>query len=110
MSHIPLLRRDSYRDVPRLQPPKRGPQICACLLLVIIVGIVASGVGIPNINLFAFKEAKNVTLPLEAQRTRLLASSISSGARLSVPDLAASTLEDLVVAVGYILEQLSKAR
>ena len=107
MSHIPLLHRDAYRDMPRLQPPKRGPQIAAVVAVVLLVGLLYFIVRLPGIGFPAAHHGSNATWPAEAHRTRAVASALSSGviARVAEPNL-----NDLVVAVGYLLDRLSDAR
>ena len=104
MSHIPLLHRDAYRDMPRLQPPKRGPQICALAVLIIALGMLYYIAFLPG---HVYGKSGNATWPTEAHRTRAVASALSSGVIDRVTD---SSLNDLVVAVGYLLDRLSNAR
>ena len=107
MSHIPLLHREAYRDMPRLQPPKRGPQICALVCVVVALGLLVSIVRLPQ-NVFGGpRSAQNATWPPEAHRTRAVASALSSGV---IAHVAEPSLNDLVVAVGYLLDRLSDAR
>ena len=108
MSHVPLLHRE-YRDLPRLPPPRRGPKICICTVavLTLLFGLLYFIAFLPGI---AFPEAHNVTLPPEAQRTRALATAVASGVQLHVSELTGPTLHDLIVAVGYLLEEKSQAR
>lgn len=107
MSHVPLLHREAYRDMPRLQPPKRGPQICALVVVVLVLGLLYYIVRLPGHVFGGPESARNATWPPEAHRTRAVASALSSGviARVSEP-----SLNDLVVAVGYLLDRLSDAR
>jgi len=107
MSHVPLLHREAYRDMPRLQPPKRGPQIVALVTVVLLVGLLYFIVRLPGITFSAEHHSNNATWPAEAHRTRAVASALSSGviARVAEPNL-----NDLVVAVGYLLDRLSDAR
>ena len=109
MSHVPLLHRE-YRDIPRLQPPRRGPQVCICVVALLVIGVVVSGIGMSETTLFVARSAHNATLPPEAHRTRALATAVASGVQLHVTELTGPTLHDLIVAVGYLLEEKSKAR
>ena len=108
MSHVPLLHRE-YRDLPRLPPPRRGPKICICAVavLTLLFGLLYFIAFLPGIE---FPEAHNATLPPEAQRTRALATAVASGVQLHVSELTGPTLHDLIVAVGYLLEEKSRAR
>ena len=107
MSHVPLLHRE-YRDLPRLPPPRRGPQICICTVtvLALLFGLLYLAF-VPN---HVFPEAHNVTLPPEAQRTRALATAVASGVQLHVSELTGPTLHDLIVAVGYLLDKKIESR
>jgi len=108
MSHVPLLSRE-YRDLPRLPPPRRGPQICICVTALFVLGLFL---------VFDVRSAfdsvhvahKNATQPPEAQRMRALATAVASGVQFHATDLAGPTLHDLIVAVGYLLEEKSEAR
>jgi hypothetical protein len=108
MSHVPLLHRE-YRDLPRLPPPRRGPRICICAVavLTLLLGLVYYVAFHPG---HVFPAANNATMPPEAQRTRALATAVASGVQLHVSELTGPTLHDLIVAVGYLLEEKSEAR
>jgi hypothetical protein len=108
MSHVPLLHRE-YRDLPRLPPPRRGPKICICTVavLALLFGLLYFIAFLPGI---AFPEARNVTLPPEAQRTRALATAMASGVQLHPSELTGPTLQDLIVAVGYLLDKKIESR
>jgi len=108
MSHVPLLHRE-YRDLPRLPPPRRGPQICICTVavLTLALGLLYYVVFLPG---HVFAEAHNATLPPEAQRTRALATAVASGVQLHVSELTGPTLHDLIVAVGYLLDKKIESR
>ena len=107
MSHIPLLHREAYRDMPRLPPPKRGPQIVAVVAAVLLVGLLYFIVRLPGIEFPVAHHSNNATWPAEAHRTRAVASALSSGV---IAHVAEPNLNDLVVAVGYLLDRLSDAR
>jgi hypothetical protein len=111
MSHIPLLHRE-YRDIPRLQPPRRGPQVCISVVILVTIGVVVSGVGISGWGLLSVSVAHNATLPLppEARRTRTLAAAMAGGVQLHASELAGPTLHDLIVAVGYLLDKQIESR
>jgi len=111
MSHVPLLHRE-YRDLPRLPPPRRGPQVCICAVavLVLALGLLYYVAFLPGHVYGGPSSAHNATLPPEAQRTRALATAVASGVQLHTADLTGPTLHDLIVAVGYLLEEKSKAR
>lgn len=108
MSHVPLLTRE-YRDIPRLPPPRRGPQVCICVAVILTLALfLALDVheGFTSVRVVH----KNATLPLEAHRTLALATAVANGVQLHATELAGSTLHDLIVAVGYLLEEKSQAR
>lgn len=109
MSHVPLLHRE-YRDIPRLQPPRRGPQICICVVALVVIGVVVSGFGVSGATLFNAPASHNATLPPEAQRTRALAAAMASGVQLHASELTGPTLHDLIVAVGYLLDKKIESR
>lgn len=108
MSHVPLLHRE-YRDLPRLPPPRRGPQICICTVaaLAVLLGLMYYVAFLPD---HVFPEAHNATLPPEAQRTRALATAMASGVQLHASELTAPILHDLIVAVGYLLDKKIESR
>lgn len=108
MSHVPLLHRE-YRDLPRLPPPRRGPQVCICAVTVLIVafGLLYYVAFLPG---HVYGGSNNATLPPEAQRTRALATAVASGVQLHVSELTGPTLHDLIVAVGYLLDKKIESR
>ena len=108
MSHVPLLHRE-YRDLPRLPPPRRGPQVCICTVAVLIValGLLYYVAVLPG---HVYGGSNNATLPPEAQRTRALATAVASGVQLHVSELTGPTLHDLIVAVGYLLDKKIESR
>jgi len=108
MSHVPLLHRE-YRDLPRLPPPRRGPQVCICTVAVLIValGLLYYVAVLPD---HVYGGSNNATLPPEAQRTRALATAVASGVQLHVSELTGPTLHDLIVAVGYLLDKKIESR
>ena len=107
MSHIPLLRRDDYHHAPRLQAPRRGPQICFCALVLLLVGaVVVTPIMIVHSTMPTYN-GTTVAPPLEAvQRVRAAAMVHASG---GVP-LAPPSLEDLIASVGWLLERSLAAR
>jgi len=110
MSHLPLLRKDAHH-APRLQSPRRGPQVCACLLLTgvcalmlpMILSVVESLAGGPLL----LRNATVVPPPPDAvQRLR---------AAVGVPGVLdgaqrATVEEDLLASVGWLLERSLAAR
>ena len=82
------------------------PKICICAVavLTLLFGLLYFIAFLPGIE---FPEAHNATLPPEAQRTRALATAVASGVQLHVSELTGPTLHDLIVAVGYLLEEKS---
>jgi len=110
MSHLPLLRKDAHH-APRLQAPRRGPQVCACLLLTgvcalmlpMILSIVESLAGGPLLS----RNATVVPPPPEAvQRLRAAAGvrGVLDGAH------RATVEEDLLASVAWLLERSLAAR
>lgn len=108
MSHVPLLHRE-YRDLPRLPPPRRGPQVCICALavLTLALGLLYYIAFLPG---HVYGGSGNATLPPEAQRTRALATAVASGVQLHVSELSGPTLHDLIIAVGYLLDKKIESR
>lgn len=80
MSHVPLLHRE-YRGLPRLPPPRRGPQVCICTvtLVIVVIGMMYYVSLLPGHAYEGSSGAHNATLPPEAQRTRALATAVASG-------------------------------
>ena len=110
MSHLPLLRKDAHH-APRLQSPRRGPQVCACLLLAgvlaltlpTMLSVAESLVGGP----FLPRNATVVPPPPEAaQRVRAAA-----GVPGAMDGAHRATLEeDLLASVAWLLERSLAAR
>ena len=91
MSHVPLLAKQS---VPKLQPPRRGPQVvCLCLLLGIVFLIVPSSAYAP-----LFANATHAEPPPPAVRRIIEA---STQHRLVTED----TLRDLLATVSFLAER-----
>ena len=110
MSHIPLLHR-SYHDIPRLQPPRRGPQVCACVILLLVACAVFAG--LPSHAVFSL-ETRNVTLPIEAQRILMVETAMEKG-EMSFELILNSQgrdeiLSDLIGSVSYLLKENSRSR
>jgi len=107
MSHIPLLRRDDYHHAPRLQAPRRGPQLCFCGLVLLLLGaVVATPILIVHATVPAYNGTTIASPPGAVQRVRDAAAAHASG---GVP-LAPPSVEDLVASVGWLLERALAAR
>jgi len=90
MSHIPLL---AKQTVPKLQPPRRGPQVvCLCLLVCIVVLLVPSSAYAP---LMGNATRTPADPPPEAVQRIIEA---STHHRLVTED----TLQDLLAAVSFL--------
>lgn len=93
--------------MPRLQAPKRGPQICALVVAIAVVGLLFGSLNVSGELFGTTSGSQNATWPTEVRRTRAVASAIQSGVVTRVTETG---LNDLVVAVGYLLDRLSAAR
>ncbi|MBN38139.1 MAG: hypothetical protein CMI29_06680 [Opitutae bacterium] len=93
MSHVPLL---SKQSVPKLQSPRRGPQVvCLCLLLGVVFLLVPSRVYAP---LMSNATRARADPPPPALRRIIDA---STQHQLVTGD----TLQDLLTAVGFLAER-----
>lgn len=111
MSHLPLLRKDAHH-APRLQSPRRGPQVCACLLLTgvcalmlpLILSIAESLAGGPLL----LRNATTVAPPppdaVHRLRAAVAVPGVLNGAQ------RATVEEDLLASVGWLLERSLAAR
>ena len=94
MSHVPLL---AQKTVPKLQPPRRGPQVvCLCLLACLVFLLVPSSVYAPL--LVNATTGARVDPPPAAVR-RIIAASTQH--RLVTED----TLQDLLATVSFLAER-----
>ena len=93
MSHVPLLARQA---LPKLQPPRRGPQlVCVCLLLGIVLLLVPS----TSYTSLMGNATRIPTGPPPAAVRRIIAASTQH--RLVTED----TLQDLLSTVGFLAER-----
>ena len=113
MSHVPLL---AKQNVPKLQPPRRGPQVvCLCLLAGIVFLLVPSSA----YPLFLTTNAINANLthathplpsePLPPAVLRVIEASTQQH-RLMMSGNPEETIQDLVAAVGYLAQRELKPR
>lgn len=106
MSHLPLLRKDAHH-APRLQAPRRGPQICFCVVVLLVFGAVVAWA---EMVLGSTLPVRNVTAtpppPEAVQRLRAAASvpGVLDGAQ------RATVEQDLLASVGWLLERSLAAR
>ena len=109
MSHVPLLRRDDYHHAPRLQAPRRGPQICFCALVMLLLGAV---VATPTMIVRSTQPVYNATAvappPEAVQRVRAAAMAARDGGLHE--HVAPPSMEDLLASVGWLLERSLAAR
>ena len=93
MSHIPLL---AKQTIPKLQPPRRGPQVvCLCLLMGIALLLLPS---ISHPSFLGNATRAHVDLPPAAVRRIIEA---STQHRFVTED----TLQDLLVTVSFLAER-----
>lgn len=100
MSHIPLLAKTT---VPKLHPPRRGPQVaCLCVLSVLVVLLMPSG----TFPLFV-GNATYSTHAIHATRTRPPPAALLRVIEASTQHrfVTEDTLQDLLATVGYFAEQ-----
>jgi hypothetical protein len=98
MSHVPLL---SKQSVPKLQAPRRGPQVvCLCLLLGVLFLLVPSKTYAPLMGNATRARAD----PPPAALRRIIDASTQH--RLVTED----TLQDLLTAVSFLAEREIAAR
>jgi len=99
MSHVPLLAKQS---VPKLQPPRRGPQVvCVCLLIGLVLLLVPSSayaVVLGNATAHATHTPLAEPPPEAVQRIMEFATQQPYMHRFVGED----TQQDLVAAVGYL--------
>tara|TARA_X000001036_G_scaffold437316_1_gene482365 strand:+ start:819 stop:1133 length:315 start_codon:yes stop_codon:yes gene_type:complete len=104
MSHIPLLAKHAP---PRLQAPRRGPQVCCFCLLLGIVLLVAQ----PPLYSYAYNATHAVDdVPAPPPEVHRL---IETGMRgMQTPDglVPASYLHDLLVTVRYLAKRALASR
>lgn len=94
MSHIPLLARTT---VPKLQPPRRGPQVLlACLVTTVVVLLL-----LPRSASYAL--AWNATRAPEEPPPPELARVVGAAERRQF--VTQETLDDLLATVGYLAKQ-----
>lgn len=118
MSHLPLLRKDAHY-APRLQSPRRGPQVCACLLLACVIALVlpwalslaeslAGGPLVPLVPLVPRRANSTAFAPPPEAVQRVLAALRTPG----VMDGAARAEVEaaLLASVGWLLERSLAAR
>lgn len=110
MSHLPLLRKDAHH-APRLQSPRRGPQVCACLLMagvlaLVLPTLVSAVEALMGHPLVATHNVTAAPPPGAVQRVRAAAGvpGALDGAQ------RASLEEDLLASVGWLLERSLAAR
>ena len=103
MSHVPLLAKQS---VPKLQPPRRGPQVvCLCLLAGIVFLLVPSS-AYPLFLTVAVATNANATHPQPPEPPppevlRVIEASTRQHRLMMTED----TLQDLVATVGYLAKR-----
>ena len=111
MSHIPLLAK--HAPPPRLQSPRRGPQVCCLCLLVGTVLLIAQ----PPLYSLAYNATHAPAQPAPAELHRLLEAAKWEDAAggmggIQTPDGAvpASYLHDLLVTVRYLAKRALESR
>ena len=108
MSHIPLLRRDDYHHAPRLQAPRRGPQICFCALVVLLVGaVVVTPIMIVHSTQPVYNDTAVAPPPEAVQRVRAAAAAAHAA---GLEHVAPPSMEDLLASLGWLLERSLAAR
>ena len=95
MSHIPLLARQT---IPKLQPPRRGPQVVCLCLLVGIALLLLPSISISHTSFLGNATRAPVDPPPAAVR-RIIAASTHH--RLVTED----TLQDLLATVAFLLKR-----
>ena len=109
MSHIPLLRKDDYHHAPRLQAPRRGPQLCFCALVLLLLGaVVATPIVIVHSTLPVYNDTAVAAPPAAVQRVRAAALAAHVGGLHE--QVAPPSMEDLIASVGWLLERSLAAR
>jgi len=110
MSHIPLLAR--HAPPPRLQAPRRGPQVCCFCLLVGTLLLIAQ----PPLYAYAYNATHTPEPPAPAELHRLLETAkwedTPGMGGIQTPDGAvpASYLHDLLVTVRYLAKRALESR
>jgi hypothetical protein len=98
MSHIPLL---AQKTVPKLQPPRRAPQVvCLCLLLGIVFLLVPSSAYTPLLS----NATRASTDPPPAAVQRIIEASTQQH-RLMMLGNPEETLQDLVTTVSFLAKR-----
>ena len=102
MSHIPLLAKHAP---PRLQSPRRGPQVCCLCCLLGIVLLVAQ----PPLYSYAYNATHTVDVPAPPPELQRLLDENAHRYVDDTPDMRGVT-QDLLVAVRYLAKRVLASR